>query len=136
MDELAALISKLEGEVAALEAAVDGRKADEASQLGVHERRLADADQRLTRARAMLSADGAALAALDERRAHLLQRIDSWRGQLWRMGHGTAVMALFVAALHPLPVISTWLGSSWAITLACAQAAAFAAAFFLIPEKR
>ncbi len=136
MDELGPLIAKLQGEVAALEAAIDAREADEANQLGAQERRRSAAEGRLARARATLRTNGEALAVLDGRRANLLARIDSWQGQLWRMGHGSAVMTLFVAAVLPLPLVSVWLGSTWALGLAGAQLAAFVAAFFLIPEKR
>ena len=136
MDELAVLIEKLKGEGAALEAALATREADEATQLNAQEARLGDAEARLAKARALLSADSATLTVLDERRTQLLKRIESWRGDLFRLGHGGAVMALVVTALMPLPVVGSWLGVAWSLGFAATQVGLFACAFFLIPEKR
>jgi hypothetical protein len=136
MDELTALIEKLKGEVAALEAALDGREAEEARRLGTQEARLTVAEQRLVRARSQLSVDGAALTGLERRRTELKHRIEGWRGQLWRVGHGGMATGLVAAAVLPLPVVGIWLGTAWTLGLAATQLGLFVAAFFLIPEKR
>ena len=136
MDELGALIEKLEGEVAALAAAIDARKADEERVRVIHESRVAAAKARVALTRAQLKSDGAALATLEDRRADLRRRIEGWRGQLWRLGYGSAAMVLVVGALTPFPLVDLWFGAQVALGLAAAQVGLFVGAFFLIPEKR
>jgi exonuclease VII small subunit len=136
MDELTPLIAKLEGEVAALEAAIDSREAEEGKQLAGVEQRLSRAESRLSLARSRLADDSGMLTVLESRRSQLLQRIESWRGELWRLGHGSVAVGLVVTALIPLPVVSSWMGSSWTLGLVASQLVLFGCAWALIPEKR
>lgn len=136
MDELGVLLEKLAGEVDALEAAVDSREADEARQLGAWEARLEAAESRLSKSRTILEADNAALAALEIERTQLLQRIDGWRGQLWRLGHGIAATALVTVAVVPLAVAIRWLGAAGSFGLVGLQLVLLLLGWFLIPEKR
>ena len=136
MDELSALLQKLEAEVGALEELVDRQHGEEQKQLAEGDERVKAATSRIARARATLFNEGAAIRALEQRRTELLARIESWRGQLWKIGYGAMVMGLFAGAIIPVSVAAAWLGLQWALGLGLGQLAAFALAYFLIPEKR
>lgn len=136
MDELEPLIGQLNAEVGELEQALRLREAEEGQKLALEAGRLKAAQARRARVKATLQKEGAALAGVEEQRAQLLARIDSWKGQTWRIGYGTAAMVTVTAALTSLPLQLMWLGSTWALAIGGAQAALFTALFFLIPQKR
>lgn len=136
MDELSELISRLQKEVAELEGALHLREAEEAAKLKLEEGRLRVAEARLARAQALLKNEAAALAVVEEKRTHLLERIDGWRGQVWRIGYGSAVVVTLPLMATTFTLATTWFGMGWALSLFGAQAAFFGALFVLIPEKR
>ncbi|MBS1151510.1 MAG: hypothetical protein H6Q89_3208 [Myxococcaceae bacterium] len=136
MDELSELIEQLQREVAELERALRLREAEEGAKLRLEAARLKAAEARLARARQLLDSETAALAMVDQKRTHLLARIDGWQGQLWRIGYGSVAMVTVPMVMTSLPLAGVWLGSSWALALGAGQAALFAVLYLLIPEKR
>jgi hypothetical protein len=136
MDELSELIGQLQKEVSELERALRLREAEESAKLRLEEARLKVAQTRLARAQEALKADAAALAIVEEKRTHLLARIDGWQGQLWRIGHGSVAMLTVPMVTTSFPLAMVWLGSNWALGILGAQVAAFGILYFAIPEKR
>ncbi len=136
MDELSELTQQLQKEVAELERALRLRETEEAAKLRLKEARLRTAEARLARANALLKTDAAALDIVENKRAHLLARIDGWPGQLWRAGYGSvpalAVMSLLTAA----PLAGVWLGNGWAGGILAGNLLVGGLLYFLIPAKR
>ena len=136
MDELSGLIQKLQKEVDGLERVLRLREAEEGARLRHEEAELRAAEARLTSARGILKQEADELVVLEEKHLHLLTRIDSWRGRLWRIGYGSLVAAMVPAALTSTALALVWLPSSWRLVWLAAQAGLFGLLYLFIPEKR
>lgn len=134
-DELAALIAKLEAEVAPLERALRLREAEEAALLRTEERQLASALARRDKAEATLKSEAEQLARLEARRAELRRVTEGWRGQLWSIGYGAVVTAAFLAVVTAFPIIGRWFPNVSAIGVVIGQLIAFGLLYLLIPRK-
>jgi hypothetical protein len=136
MDELSQLIETLQQEVGALEQTLQQREVDEGARLQQAEAKLEAWTARVTQAQAALQRDGAALSVVEAQRAQLLERIDSWQGQLWRIGYGSLVATMATLAMTSAALGGTWLPGPWGGVWIAGQAALFGVLYFVIPEKR
>ena len=136
MDELSQRIEQLTKEVTQLERSLRLREAEEANELRQETDRVKTAEARLARAKAALQSEASALEVVEDKRTHLLARIDGWQGQLWRVGYGSAAMLTVSMVTTSVGLSFAWLGSGWAVAMLAGQGVLFGALYVLIPEKR